>query len=437
MRRGGAGADPRPRRIPQPRDGGDCVPLRVVGRAVRATCRVDSRHGQHLVVAVPGDGGGRGRAPPRRDHHGRTATPGPLYELPGRADHRRLPRRRRRPGHPRGAAVPGLQRLRVVGADRPLVGLRTRTGHREKLLLLPNGNEVLLTARYLRSGRSAPVDTVVLALRDAEARRRAEADHAALISTISHELRSPLTGVKGFSSTLLRRWDRFSDAQKRLMLETIEADADRVTRLITELLDVSRIDSGRLRIHAQPLDSRTMLNRFVDRYVATGVDARPVHRRGQRRRLGGVGRSRPVRPDRCEPHRQRPQARAWPRSASAPSRPAAEWSSASPTTGPASPSASASSSSPGSGTARTPAVPAWASTSSVASSRRTGASSPSTTRPVGGRSSPRRSRDRSSDAAGCDRRGGTRPRSSSGRRDSRAPERSRSGRRNRRHPPHG
>ena len=154
----------------------------------------------------------------------------------------------------------------------PWSGLRTRTGHREKLLLLPNGNEVLLTARYLRSGRSAPVDTVVLALRDAEARRRAEADHAALISTISHELRSPLTGVKGFSSTLLRRWDRFTDAQKRLMLETIEADADRVTRLITELLDVSRIDSGRLRIHAQPLDSRTMLNRFVDRYVATGVE---------------------------------------------------------------------------------------------------------------------------------------------------------------------
>jgi len=39
--------------------------------------------------------------------------------------------------------------------------------------------------------------------------------------------------VKGFSSTLLRRWDRFTDDQKRLMLQTIEADADLVTRLIT------------------------------------------------------------------------------------------------------------------------------------------------------------------------------------------------------------
>ncbi len=187
--------------------------------------------------------------------------------------------------------ITGLPRESVVGRDirealpfqdsngdswwaltDPWSGLRTRTGHREKLLLLPNGNEVLLTARYLRPGRSEPVQSVVCALRDAEARRRAEADHAALISTISHELRSPLTGVKGFSSTLLRRWDRFSDEQKRLMLETIEADADRVTRLITELLDVSRIDSGRLRIHAQPLDARSAFTRHVERYAATGVE---------------------------------------------------------------------------------------------------------------------------------------------------------------------
>ena len=50
------------------------------------------------------------------------------------------------------------------------------------------------------------------------ARRRGPAarreDHAGLISTVAHELRSPLTSVKGFTSTLLRRWDRFTDEQK-------------------------------------------------------------------------------------------------------------------------------------------------------------------------------------------------------------------------------
>jgi PAS domain S-box-containing protein len=152
----------------------------------------------------------------------------------------------------------------------PWHGLNIRTGHREKLLMLRTGREVLVTAKYLRPGRNQPVNRVNIQLRDALYRRRAEQNHAALISTVAHELRSPLTSVKGFSSTLLRRWDRFTDDQKRLMLETIEADADRVTRLITELLDVSRIDAGRLQIRPQPINVTAVFGRHIDRAVASG-----------------------------------------------------------------------------------------------------------------------------------------------------------------------
>lgn len=152
----------------------------------------------------------------------------------------------------------------------PWHGLSIRSGHREKLLLLPDGNEALISARYVRRERGGPVVAVVLSLRDAETRRRIEASNAELISTVAHELRSPLTSVKGFSSTLLRRWDRFSDEQKRWMLETIEADADRVTRLISELLDISRIDSGRLQVHKQPVDLERCVGGHVERLVATG-----------------------------------------------------------------------------------------------------------------------------------------------------------------------
>jgi PAS domain S-box-containing protein len=154
----------------------------------------------------------------------------------------------------------------------PWGGLRTTTGHRERLLVLPSGSEVLVTARYHRTERGGPVQAVVLGLRDAEGRRRAEAESAALLTSVAHELRSPLTGVKGFSSTLLRNWERFTDDQKRLMLETIEADADRVTRLITELLDTSRIGAGRLTVHPQPLDPRPRLEAQVERLAASGID---------------------------------------------------------------------------------------------------------------------------------------------------------------------
>lgn len=155
----------------------------------------------------------------------------------------------------------------------PWSGLATRTGHRERLLLLPgeeSPREVYVTARYVRRERLGPVEKVVLGLRDAVSRQRAQIEHGVLVSTVAHELRSPLTSVKGFTATLLRRWDRFTDDQKRLMLETIEHDADRVTRLITELLDISRIDAGRLQVRRQPVDVVATAHRHVERMVASG-----------------------------------------------------------------------------------------------------------------------------------------------------------------------
>lgn len=159
----------------------------------------------------------------------------------------------------------------------PWDGLATRSGHRERLLLLsgPGGPiEVLVTATYRRPAKGAPVDAVVLGVRDAVARQRSQEEHGALISTVAHELRSPLTSVKGFTATLLRRWERFTDDQKRFMLETIEHDADRVTRLITELLDISRIDAGRLEVRRQPVDVEAAARRYVGRMVASGSDER-------------------------------------------------------------------------------------------------------------------------------------------------------------------
>ena len=148
--------------------------------------------------------------------------------------------------------------------------LHTVTGHREKLLWTASGIELLVTARYLRKPDRGAVRRVLMSVRDASARQRAEQDHAALISTIAHELRSPLTSVKGFSATLLRGWDKFTDEQKRFMIETMETDADRVSRLITELLDVSRLDAGRLDVRLQPVDLPAMVSRHVERLKAGG-----------------------------------------------------------------------------------------------------------------------------------------------------------------------
>ena len=151
----------------------------------------------------------------------------------------------------------------------PYDGLATRTRQPERRLLLPDGRGLLVTAAYVR-GPHRRLERLVVALRDDRARERTDRSRADLVSTVAHELRSPLTSVKGFTATLLAKWERFNDAQKLLMLETVNADADRVTRLLTELLDVSRIDAGRLEVRKQVVDVPAAVHRAVAGRVASG-----------------------------------------------------------------------------------------------------------------------------------------------------------------------
>jgi signal transduction histidine kinase len=86
-----------------------------------------------------------------------------------------------------------------------------------------------------------------------------------VVSTVSHELRSPLTSVKGYTSLLLNRWERLNEEQKRMMLTQVNHDADRVTRLVTELLDISRLETGRLHLRRQRVDLPSLAASVVEK----------------------------------------------------------------------------------------------------------------------------------------------------------------------------
>ena len=146
----------------------------------------------------------------------------------------------------------------------PYGGLPTRTGIPEQSWLLADGQEVLVAAAINRVTSGGAVSSVAVSMRSGRGRARLDRERSDLVATVAHELRSPLTGVKGFVQALINRWDKLNDEQKKLMLATVSADADRLSRLIAELLDVARIDTGRLQMYPRACDASLLVGRVVD-----------------------------------------------------------------------------------------------------------------------------------------------------------------------------
>lgn len=66
------------------------------------------------------------------------------------------------------------------------------------------------------------------------------------ISTVSHEMRTPLTSIRGFSQTLLSSWDRIDDENKKKFIKIIEEQSNRLINLVENILTVSKANSGNI-----------------------------------------------------------------------------------------------------------------------------------------------------------------------------------------------
>ncbi|HUH15234.1 MAG TPA: response regulator, partial [Gaiellaceae bacterium] len=112
----------------------------------------------------------------------------------------------------------------------------------------------------------------VFILRDVTPEREAEQLKSDLMATVSHELRTPLASIVGFSELLSR--GEIDSATGRRYLETIHAEARRLTALINDFLDLQRIESGGLRIELQPLDLAELLREKVELFSGQSAEHR-------------------------------------------------------------------------------------------------------------------------------------------------------------------
>lgn len=104
--------------------------------------------------------------------------------------------------------------------------------------------------------------------------KRANALREAFIGVISHELRTPITTIYGLSRVLRQRGDELDPEIRRQSINDIEAESDRLYRLVEDLLVLSRAEGGRVDFEAEPIS----LGRLIQRIVEAEAERRPDRR---------------------------------------------------------------------------------------------------------------------------------------------------------------
>jgi PAS domain S-box-containing protein len=113
------------------------------------------------------------------------------------------------------------------------------------------------------------VTMVVTIIHDITERVVAEQRKDEFISMTSHELKTPVTSLKGFTHVLQRRLEKQGDQQALHYLSRMDAQLNKLTKLITELLDISRMQTGKLAFQMEPFNLDNLIDEIVENVQAT------------------------------------------------------------------------------------------------------------------------------------------------------------------------
>ncbi len=161
-----------------------------------------------------------------------------------------------------GAAALGRTPVEVL--QRELASGDESTAGERLLSIQRGGDEVWLS--LTEAVMHDPVGSVsgrIFAFRDVSSERIVEEMKSTFVSTVSHQLRAPLTSIYGFAETLLRRDVLFGEEERRTFLEYIASEAQRLTSIVDTLLSVARLEAGDLQVELAPTDLRAVVSDAV------------------------------------------------------------------------------------------------------------------------------------------------------------------------------
>ena len=141
----------------------------------------------------------------------------------------------------------------------------------EIVIGVPDGRSVsvLLNATAIRS-EEGQVESVVVTLQDMTALEELDRLRAEFLGMVSHELRAPLTSIKGSAATVLGSSADLDPAVVRQFFRIIEDQADHMQDLVADLLDVARIETGTLPVTPEPAEVAVLVDRARSTFTSAG-----------------------------------------------------------------------------------------------------------------------------------------------------------------------
>ena len=149
-----------------------------------------------------------------------------------------------------------------------------RVADREMILVARDGQQFTasVNASCIYSAHGEPT-IGILTVRDISREREQEEQRSTFISVISHELQTPIAIIKGYASTLARSDAVLNPEALHTRLKAIEEEADRLNKLVGNLLYASRIQAGGLQMDVTPLDLAPLIERVAERLRVKNSEA--------------------------------------------------------------------------------------------------------------------------------------------------------------------
>lgn len=145
-----------------------------------------------------------------------------------------------------------------------------RIEHYETVRMRKDGSrvDVSLSISPVKDGTGNIIGAAKIA-RDITERKELERRKDEFISMASHELKTPVTALKGFTQLLLRRFKKLGDEESIRFLTRMDTQINKLTKLVSDLLDISKMQAGKLEYDMEPFDLNVLAQEIVENVQGT------------------------------------------------------------------------------------------------------------------------------------------------------------------------